>query len=164
MLKLNKKGMTLVEVLLAMTGLIIISFGMLTLISSLKKSSVKEQKVKNLSEYKTIVSRKIEDDLIYKEFKSIENCNETGYDICKTITFKKQKNNVDESKQIKININSKLINYDNINYYIEEKNAVISSSDINISNDDNFVIVKIPIILGNNDYGIKIVYPISLQN
>ena len=66
MLKLNKKGMTLVEVLLAMIGLIIISFGMLTLISSLKKSSVKEQKAKNLSEYKTIVSRKIEDDLIYK--------------------------------------------------------------------------------------------------
>ena len=164
MLKLNKKGMTLVEVLLAMTGLIIISFGMLTLINSLKKSSVKEQKAKNLSEYKTIVSRKIEDDLIYKEFKSIENCNETGYDICKTITFKKQNNNIDESKQIKININSKLINYDNINYYIEEKDATISSSDINISNDDNFVIVKIPIILGSNDYGIKIVYPISLKN
>ena len=164
MLKLNKKGMTLVEVLLAMTGLIIISFGMLTLINSLKKSSVKEQKAKNLSEYKTIVSRKIEDDLIYKEFKSIENCNETGYDICKTITFKKQNNNIDESKQIKININSKLINYDNINYYIEEKDATISSSDINISNDDNFVIIKIPIILGSNDYGIKIVYPISLQN
>ena len=62
------------------------------------------------------------------------------------------------------NINSKLINYDNINYYIEEKDATISSSDINISNDDNFVIIKIPIILGSNDYGIKIVYPIILQN
>lgn len=163
MLKLNKKGMTLVEVLVALTGLIIISFGMLTLINSLKKSSVKEQISKNLSEYKTIVSRKIEDDLIYDEFESISNCIDQNYDVCKTITFKKEENGIKKSKQIKINADSKLINYDNINYYIEEKNAVIEKNDINISNDANFVIVKVPISLESADYSIKIVYPIALQ-
>ena len=159
MFKLNNKGLTLTEVIITFSILSIIMFSMLALTLQLKNTSKLKKTYKSLSEYKTTLTRTIEDDLIKNKFLSMEDCNgDDAFVICKTITFK---NNV--KKDLVVNTKDKFIKYDNIKYKIDlEKEVDMIYKDVDITFDEEFLTIKIPIWLNENDYGIKIIYPINL--
>ncbi len=158
-MKLNNKGLSVVEFIIVFVILMIIVFGMMNVVLTLKKESSSISMKKELLEFKTTMTKEINQDLIEKGYDKVENCT-TG--ISCDIYFKDN-----SSTTLIININQKTITYDGIIYDIPQKDFIkMENSTINI--DEKFLTISIPYyemgVSEENkvDYGIKIIYPISL--
>ena len=160
-MKLNNKGMSIVELIISFIILMAIILGMFQIIYSLNQDTLNLKKEKELLEYKTILTSKIQDDLImlkYKKFTSCTNITENDNITCKNLVFD------DVTKQLLINISEKTITYDNINYEIPN-NDYLDFIDVSVESDGDFLKIMIPIYRKAIDYnyGIKIVHPLDLE-
>ena len=82
---MNNKGMTLIELLVAFTLLMIITIGLYSLITSVKTDLQEKTKIKQLSDYSNLVNSKIHLDLIKnKPFTIVYKNDKSDNYICKS--------------------------------------------------------------------------------
>lgn len=173
MKKINNKGMTVVEVIVTFSMLMILVIGMFKMVIEMKESSKKKQLQKDLYEYSDILRTTIQNDLIKKKLINAL-ISDDDEKISLVLIFE------DDSKELIINYN-KTIKYDGKNYPIPEndfennpENDVVMfnpSGNFNempyVTYSDNFLTIYIPLYeyLYENDstnYGFKIVHPVGL--
>ncbi len=171
-MKLNNKGMTLVEVVVTFGLLIFIVFGMLQLVVSLKTKASTTIYEKGMLEFTSILNMELQNDIITLNYVSSSDCTNVSSPtiVCKNISFK------DENKQLLINLNSKIIQYDGKNYEIPSKdmiefrdsrvynqNPVNHELDVYIEDDTEYLTINVPFfeIGTDTNYGFKIVHPIE---
>lgn len=172
MKKINNKGMTVVEVIVTFSMLMILVIGMFKMVIEMKESSKKKQLQKDLYEYSDILRTTIQNDLIKKKLINALISDDEDK-ISLVLIFED-----DSRKELIINYN-KTIKYDGKNYPIPENDVVEFNPSGNFNempyvtysgNDtynDKFLTIYIPLYeyLYENDstnYGFKIVHPVGL--
>jgi len=118
-MKLNNKGLTVVELILSFTLLIVLVFGMFNVVVEIKDYSETKELEKDLVEFKNRIIYKIQNDLITGNIKDFEIQN-TGT----TPTLKITMTDGTPPKTLKINLTEKKIEYDGETYKIPHSNLV----------------------------------------
>ena len=156
---MNKKGMTLVELLVTFSLLLVIIVGIYNLILSVKANYEEKDITKSLTEYSAMVSNEIQYDLLKNKPKTI-NVNETssGFLI-----------NAD-GKTIELITDGEIgVKYGGVFEPVPNSKFVELERGDNkpsVSSDDNgSLVINFPIYSVQSDdpenYGFKIVYPVS---
>lgn len=147
----NNKGTTIIEVVVTLSMLLIIILSMMSLIISLRKTNKRNEITKEITEYKNIISRKINDDLITLKLKSIDSCDNIyeDYVYCYKLIFN------DQEKELLVNTGMDYIKYDGIKYKLNESSKLKKPS---LVIEDNIFNLKID-ITNNKTHTIKIIYP-----
>ncbi len=176
MKKMNNKGMTIVELILTFAVLMVIVVGLLEVVLEAKQDVTDSNYVKQMEEYRTLVTKTIQDDLIKKKLTSVSISNPRSA----TFTF------ADGSRKGLNVTRGKLIRYDGISYDLPEKKYTefrdsylnpqsdsSKNSDVTISFDSTtkVLVIDIPIFKktssknipneSDHNYGIKIVHVIK---
>ncbi len=116
-MKLNNKGLTVVELILSFTLLIVLVFGMFNVVVEIKDYSEAKELEKDLVEFKNRIIYKIQNDLITGNIKDLEIQN-TGTPTLKiTMTD-------GTTKTLEINLTKKEIKYDGETYKIPHSNLI----------------------------------------
>ena len=157
-MKLNNKGMTITEVVITFTMLMIVMLAMMGLITNLKKTQNEKEKIIEIKDYKDIVIREIEDALIKLKFNGVHDCSNKyeDYILCKVLVFKDSSN-----KELLIDTGMKFIKYDGIKYKIPSY-VKMNRDKTYIEINNKFLTISVPFYYNNKETGIKIVYPIGL--
>lgn len=170
MKELNNKGMTVIEVIITFSILMILVIGMFKMVIEMKESSKEKQLQKDLYEYSDILRTTIQNDLIKKKLIDA-NVSDDEEKIKLVLTFEDN-----STKELIINYN-KTIKYNNKTYQIPESDVVEFNPSGNFnempyvtySDSNNFKILTIYIPLYEylyekdfNNYGFKIVHPVGL--
>lgn len=111
MKKINNKGMTIVELILTFAVLMVIVVGLLEVVLEAKQDVTDSNYVKQMEEYRTLVTKTIQDDLIKKKLTSVTISNPRSA----SFTF------ADGSRKSLTVTKGKLIRYDKISYDLPEK-------------------------------------------
>ncbi len=163
-MKLNNKGMTLVELILSFAILALFVVAMLETVLSVRRKAANELFAKDMIVFKNTLLKTIEDDLLKNEVKSDTYCEDfTCYISLST------PDNTSLTKILTLNQNSKIITYDDIDYEIPNKNNIIFGG-INMSiqpldDDYNLLLIDISYYEKNTtnpDYGFRIAHPIEI--
>ncbi len=117
-MKLNNKGLTVVELILSFTLLIVLVFGMFNVVVEIKDYSETKELEKDLVEFKNRIIYKIQNDLITGNIKDLEIQN-TGTTPILKITMTDG-----TTKTLEINLTKKEIKYDDETYKIPHSNLV----------------------------------------
>ena len=72
MKKLNNKGLSIVEFIVVFVMLMILTTGMMNIIIKLKDNNNEKELTRELLTYKNSITKLINDDLIYNNFKKIK--------------------------------------------------------------------------------------------
>lgn len=175
MKKLNKKGTTVVELVVTFAILMILVIGMLEIIISVKDNAKEKSFSKKMMEYRSNITELIENDLVLLKYDHITN---------DCATTEAEKNNVVECRKIhfkdgtthelKINLSTKIIRYHDLNYEIANQdfiefldnrvyaqNPLNETLDVVIKEENNMLVINVPYFeIGHKEnYGFKIVYP-----
>ncbi len=186
MKKLNNKGITIVELIISFTLLMVIAIGMLNVVNEIRSLANQKLEEKKVVEFKNDLYKDFHKTMLTKGYKSMTDCS-TSSSICKEITFKddtKTKFEIDLlAKQIEFNGYKYVLPYSMevnfLNNYDNERN----NSCVSIKEEDNYLIIDVPYfktvildeILINEDFekefyeniskynlGFKIIYPYNL--
>ena len=172
MKKINNKGMTVIEVIVTFSMLMILVIGMFKMVIEMKESSKKKQLQKDLYEYSDILRTTIQNDLIKKKLINALISDDEDK-ISLVLIFEDN-----SRKELIINYN-KTIKYDGKNYPIPENDVVEFNPSGNFNEmpyvtysgsdtyNDKFLTIYIHLYeyLYENDstnYGFKIVHPVGL--
>lgn len=166
MKKLNNKGMSLVELIIVFVVLMVLVYGMMSIVMTLKSRLNTVKFEKDMLEYKTLLTKTIEKDLIENTVSDV-SC--LGNNCTLSLTNKDLKK---IQKNISFNITNKSITYDNVEYKIPQQDFIEIDNNASIKKDGNYFVVNIPIYeikyeIGNNakiNYGINIIYPMGLDD
>jgi len=166
MKRLNNNGLSIVEFIVVFVILMVLVFGMMNTIMDFKNSNNTTIMNKELLEYKTTLTKIIYDDLIKRNFQSIESCDTLEY----TTTCKfKFKNDTTSTLTININTNEEgryVISYNGKNYPIPNSEFLEFSGAVTVKEENGFLIINIPIYeIDKRDvnYGLNIIHPIGLS-
>lgn len=170
-MKLNRKGTTVVELVITFAILMILVVGMLQIIMAVKDDASDKSFDKKMLEYRSSIAQLIEWDLVFLKYDHLSNCTgvSSSYITCKNIHFK------DGSVyELRINLTSKVIRYHNLNYNIPNsdfiefldnrvyaQNPLNNSLNVTIKEENNMLTINVPYfqIDKKENYGFKIVYP-----
>ena len=183
--KLNNKGMTIIEVIVSFTALMVLVLGMLNMTNEIKTTSKQKQFYKELQEYSNLLQSTIQDDLIMDKLKTVEECASKPSDAEICLELKFEDNSV---KKLIINIISneeddlKIISYNDLKYTIPGSDYINNlfntdfggsgSADDNYlyyKNENNLFVLNVPIYEdlygdGKTNFGFKIVHPIEVED
>lgn len=155
-MKLNDKGMTLIELIISFAILALLVFSMLGTVISVKKKASDEAFSKEMAEFKSTLVKDIEDDLIKNTVNNV-----TCSDHTCTITY-------DDSTTTTITVSStdKTITFNNIIYDIPNKDqislGVINMGVTTIDGTRSLLTIDVPyyeISTSTPNYGFKISHP-----
>lgn len=186
MKKLNNKGITIVELIISFTLLMIIAMGMLNVVNEIRSFANQKLEEKKVTEFKNDLYKDFHKTMLTKEYKSMTDCS-TSSSICKEIIFK------DNTKTIfKIDLLAKEIEFNDYKYvlpynmevnFLNNYDNECNNSCVSIIEEDNYLIIDVPyfktVILDemlNDDtfkeefynniskynLGFKIIYPYNL--
>jgi len=169
-MKLNRKGTTVVELVITFAILMILVVGMLQLIMAVKGDASDKSFQKKMLEYRSTVSQMIESDLTYLKYDHLSNCSgvSSPYITCKNIHFK------DGSVyELRINLTSKVIRYHDLNYDIPNgdliefldnrvygQNPLNDALNVSIQEKNGLLVINVPYfeVDKKDNYGFKIVF------
>lgn len=161
MKNLNNKGLSVVEFIVVFAILMVLVFGMMNSIMGLKDTNNSTNMNKNLLEYKTTLTKIINDDLIKRNFKSLKNCDTTNKKVTCTFVFD------DDSESIfSVDISEYLISYNNKKYQIPNRDFLEFDGIVTVKVEDNFLLINMPIYeidKADINYGLNIIHPIGLS-
>ena len=177
MKKLNNKGITIVELIISFTLLMIIAMGMLNVVNEIRSFANQKLEEKKVTEFKNDLYKDFHKTMLTKGYKSMTDCS-TSSSICKEIIFK------DNTKTIfKIDLLAKEIEFNDYKYVLNNYDNECNNSCVSITEEDNYLIIDVPyfktVILDemlNDDtfkeefynniskynLGFKIIYPYNL--
>lgn len=186
MKKLNNKGITIVELIISFSILMVIAIGMLNVVNEIRSLANEKLENKKIVEFKNDLYKDFHKLMMTKGFKSLDDCS-TSNVVCKEIIF-----DDDSSTTFKINLLSKEIYFNNYKYIIPYSNEInflnnyesnCTTNCVTITNDENFLIINIPYFktvilddqlidsnfkteftnnMDNYNLGFKIIYPHNL--
>lgn len=151
-MKLNNKGITLVEVIVSFALLMIILVGLFNIIMEVKSDVTDKQMEKEFKDFDNLMIARIQGDLIKNKVKN-----------CKKIDSK----SVSCDNEIKIKIDNGMITYNEVEYAIPYKD---NEGDIFQYPDTNGVVIKDNILKisfiysyvdGTKSFGFTIVHPLT---
>lgn len=116
-MKLNNKGLTVVELILSFTLLIVLVFGMFNVVVEIKDYSEAKELEKDLVEFKNRIIYKIQNDLITGNIKDLEIQNTGTPTLTITMTD-------GTTKTLEIIFKEKIIKYDGETYKIPHSNLI----------------------------------------
>ena len=156
-MKINNKGLTLVELIIAFVILVMFLFGMLEIVLSIKSKASDELFSRDMVTFKDTLIKTIEDDLIKKELVDATCTDNTR---C-TFNFKN-----DMTSNLTINKDTKTIEYNGIKYEIPNPTLIyfgtVELSVSPITSDKKILKISIPYYEAETttpNYGIKILHP-----
>lgn len=156
-MKINNKGLTLVELIVAFVILVMFLFGMLEIVLSIKSKASDELFSRDMLTFKDTLIKTIEDDLIKKELVNATCVNNTS---C-TFNFANSM-----TSTLSVNTSTKTIEYNGIKYEIPNPTLIyFGTIELGIDTiDSNKKILKINIPYyevetTTPNYGIKILHP-----
>lgn len=186
MKKLNNKGITIVELIISFTLLMVIAMSMLKVVNEIRSFANQKLDEKKVVEFKNDLYKDFHKTMLTKGYKSMTDCS-TSSSVCKEIIFK------DNTKTIfKIDLLAKEITFNNYKYLIPNNMEInfLNNYDtgkedflVTIKEEDNYLIIDVPYfktvildeILINEDFekefyeniskynlGFKIIYPYNL--
>ena len=100
---LNNKGMTLTELLVAITLVMVMIIGMFNLISNVRKELVHTEMIKSFNDYSNLINNKIHNDLIKNKPFAIVYKNEDNF-VCTALSTSKC---IIENESVTVSINNK---------------------------------------------------------
>lgn len=156
-MKINNKGLTLVELIVAFAILVMFLFGMLEIVLAVKSKAADEIFAREMLTYKDTLIKTIEDDLIKKKLVSATCTNSTS---C-SFTFENT-----TTATLSIDTTNKSIEYGGIKYDVPHADRVYFGT-INLDIDTldstrnilTIDVVYYEIETVNPNYGFKIVHP-----
>ena len=163
-MKLNNKGLTLIELILSFTILALFVVAMLETVLSVRRKAANELFAQDMVVFKNTLLKTIQDDLLKNEVLADTYCEELTCHIS-LVT----QNNANVTKIFTLNQNTKVISYDDIQYEIPNKNN-ITFGGINMiveTLDTNFKMLIIDISYYEKNtivpnYGFRIAHPIEI--
>lgn len=165
-MKLNNKGITLIELIISFALLMVIILGMLTMIVNIRNTNNEKNFQKAMLEFKTTMTERIQKDLIQYGFASFENCDAIENTVCKIIVFKDEEQ---QAKELRINLTDMTVKYGTIVYDLPKKEFIefktnTSPVEIKTTDSDTYLVISIPYFEIDQDknYGINIIHPINL--
>ncbi len=186
MKKLNNKGITIVELIISFTLLMVIAIGMLNVVNEIRSLANQKLEEKKVTEFKNDLYKDFHKTMLTKGYKSMTDCS-TSSSICKEITFKddtKTKFEIDLlAKQIEFNGYKYVLPYSMEVNFLNNYDNECNNSCVSIKEEDNYLIIDVPYfktvildeILINEDFekefyeniskynlGFKIIYPYNL--
>lgn len=186
MKKLNNKGITIVELIISFTLLMVIAIGMLNVVNEIRSFANQKLDEKKVVEFKNDLYKDFHKTMLTKGYKSMTDCS-TSSSICKEITFKddtKTKFEIDLlAKQIEFNGYKYVLPYSMEVNFLNNYDNECNNSCVSIKEEDNYLIIDVPYfktvildeILINEDFekefyeniskynlGFKIIYPYNL--
>lgn len=186
MKKLNNKGITIVELIISFTLLMVIAIGMLNVVNEIRSLANQKLEEKKVTEFKNDLYKDFHKTMLTKGYKSMTDCS-TSSSICKEITFKddtKTKFEIDLlAKQIEFNGYKYVLPYSMEVNFLNNYDNECNNSCVSITEEDNYLIIDVPYfktvildeILINEDFekefyeniskynlGFKIIYPYNL--
>lgn len=150
---MNKKGFTVVEVVISFSMLAVILVALFTFVVDYRDKMKNEESRTQLYDFKNTVTKVIYDDIIEGKYKSIEYC--IGIEQC--VYFKDTDDNNHILKVLKVdNSNDVLkrglyINYDDVNYFLpdsdiqDETGYMCSFDEFYLDSYNDIYSLKIPI-------------------
>lgn len=158
MMKLNNKGITLVELILSFTILALFVIAMLETVLSVRRRAANELFAQEMIAFKDTTVKTIEDDLLKKEVVGA---------VCEglscTITFADN-----TTKVISLNTSTKIVTYDGIDYEIPNKDHInfgsISMTVEDIDETRDLLTISINYLeksTSEPNYGFKIQHPFT---
>lgn len=131
-MKLNNKGLTVIELILCFTVLIVLVFGMFNVVLDIKDYSETKEIEQELLGFKNRIIYMIQDDLINKGLKNTSNTCPSSYEKkystkCLKITF-----NDNDIKYLIIEPSTKIINYGDETYKIPNSTIIEFLDETNI--------------------------------
>ncbi len=155
-MKLNNKGLTLVELIVSFVILVLFLFGMLEIVLAVKNKAANEFVSRDMLTYKETLLKVVEDDLIKIGLNNATCSNDT----C-TLNLKNAM-----VKTFRFDITNKIIEYDGIKYEIPSKDRIyFGTVQMNVESlDENNNVLVISIEYYEEEttepnYGIKIKHP-----
>lgn len=186
MKKLNNKGITIVELIISFTLLMVIAIGMLNVVNEIRSLANQKLEEKKVTEFKNDLYKDFHKTMLTKGYKSMTDCS-TSSSICKEITFKddtKTKFEIDLlAKQIEFNGYKYVLPYNMEINFLNNYDTGKEDFLVTIKEEDNYLIIDVPYfktvildeILINEDFekefyeniskynlGFKIIYPYNL--
>lgn len=186
MKKLNNKGITIVELIISFTLLMVIAMSMLKVVNEIRSFANQKLDEKKVVEFKNDLYKDFHKTMLTKGYKSMTDCS-TSSSICKEITFKddtKTKFEIDLlAKQIEFNGYKYVLPYSMEVNFLNNYDNECNNSCVSIKEEDNYLIIDVPYfktvildeILINEDFekefyeniskynlGFKIIYPYNL--
>lgn len=180
MKKLNNKGLTIVELIITFALLMILVVGLLEIVLESKSDISDKSFAKEMNEYKGLMIKTVQDDLIKKKLKSADTTNCTLGTECVKLTF--EDNTI---KTLIVDLRTKMIKYDSLFYEIPNKKYIEFRDERTMTladesnyrpvsiqvNSQNILVIDIPYfrtkasknmseVDKNYNYGIKIVHPL----
>ena len=186
MKKLNNKGITIVELIISFTLLMVIAMSMLKVVNEIRSFANQKLDEKKVVEFKNDLYKDFHKTMLTKGYKSMTDCS-TSSSICKEITFKddtKTKFEIDLlAKQIEFNGYKYVLPYSMEINFLNNYDTGKEDFLVTIKEEDNYLIIDVPYfktvildeILINEDFekefyeniskynlGFKIIYPYNL--
>lgn len=186
MKKLNNKGITIVELIISFTLLMVIAMSMLKVVNEIRSFANQKLDEKKVVEFKNDLYKDFHKTMLTKGYKSMTDCS-TSSSICKEIIFKddtKTKFEIDLlAKQIEFNGYKYVLPYSMEVNFLNNYDNECNNSCVSIKEEDNYLIIDVPYfktvildeILINEDFekefyeniskynlGFKIIYPYNL--
>lgn len=156
MKKMNNKGLTIVELIVTFGLLMVLIVGLLEIVLESKSDVSDKQFMKDMNEFRNILTKTIQDDLIMNKVSSVGDCTLSK---CVIVVGDKQKT---------LQVSGKTISYDGINYEIPHSKD-IDMGDISIGVNNQILVIDIPYYKVHSsknmnqadkeyNYGIKIIH------
>lgn len=155
-MKLNNKGLTLVEIIVAFVILVMFLFGMLGIVMAVKEKAANELLARDTITFKETLTKAIQDDLIKISLTYAECSNNT----CELL--------LDEGvgRELSLNLNEKEITYNGTVYELPMKDRMyfgtVKMAVETIEGNKKILIIDIPFYemeTTEPNYGIKIAHP-----
>ena len=112
MKKLNNKGITIVELIISFTLLMVIAIGMLNFVNEIRSLANQKLEEKKVTEFKNDLYKDFHKTMLTKGYKSMTDCS-TSSSICKEITFKD-----DTKTKFEIDLLAKQIEFNGYKYVL----------------------------------------------
>jgi len=155
-MKLNNKGITLVELVVTFSLFTAMAFGMLSIVINLRKSASDKMINKEINEYFSVLQRDIQQDLIELNLEKTTTCSDG--DLCINLTFAGNK-----IKKLVIDKTNKKISYNGV-YYPIPNDENVTIKEISSNEIGKFLKIHIKLFerITNQNYDFDIVHPIGL--
>jgi len=158
MKKMNNKGLTIVELIVTFGLLMILIVGLLEIVLEAKSDVTDKRFMKDMNEFKSILTKTIQDDFIMAGVSSA-NCSGSSCDITVGGVSKT------------LRVDGKVITYDGMKYEFPHSKD-IEVKDVSMGVKNNILEISIPCyrvhsskntseVLRNYNYGIKIIHPLN---
>ena len=155
-MKLNNKGITLVEVIVSFALLMIILVGLFNIIMEVKSDVTDKQMEKEFKDFDNLMIARIQGDLIKNKVTSCENLSQDKKSIDCNFNGTKRNIKIDNGKIIYNNVTYEIPYFSNTEILSQS-----SSSKINLENNILTITLEYSYVDGTKKFGFTIVHPLS---